>query len=125
MDIEKDLIPCPKAQITNYETWVTFRTVPLKFAHPPFLRLPIVIRTMSTTTLHSFMVYAPDYADAVDRRQKVREQHLIGLKEVYDSGALREYHCHQLCILRIEDLKKIRWCRSSRIWWCTPHSRFH
>ncbi|KAF8528647.1 hypothetical protein JB92DRAFT_774912 [Gautieria morchelliformis] len=44
---------------------------------------------MSTTKLHSFMVYAPDYPDAAERRQKVRDQHLVGIKELHDSGTLK------------------------------------
>ena len=50
------------------------------------------VRTMSTATLHSFMVYAPDYANATERRKEVREQHLTGLKGLHGSGALRAYH---------------------------------
>ena len=51
---------------------------------------------MSAVTLHSFMVYAPDYPDAAQRRQQVREQHLANLKGLHGSGALRAHHFHQL-----------------------------
>ncbi|KAF8484195.1 hypothetical protein JB92DRAFT_2762447 [Gautieria morchelliformis] len=32
------------------------------------------------------MVYAPDYPDAAERQQKVRDQHLTGIKELHDAG---------------------------------------
>lgn len=43
---------------------------------------------MSTAPLHSFMVYAPDYPDAVERRLTVREQHLKGIKALQESGVI-------------------------------------
>jgi len=43
------------------------------------------------STLQSFAVYAPDYADedAINRRMKVREEHLIGVKELKETNSLR------------------------------------
>jgi hypothetical protein len=55
------------------------------------------IQTMSAaghTTLHTFMVFAPDYADegALQRRLKVREQHLANAKELHASGFTSAHH---------------------------------
>jgi uncharacterized protein YciI len=46
---------------------------------------------MLTAPLHSFMVYAPDYPDALERRKQVREQHLSGIKELLESGVFSAY----------------------------------